>query len=153
MLKQRFFAGSLFTLALLNIMIYIATLMGRIIGPSLVLFMLSNVLFLVFAITKGREPGAPKFGFGPRKRASWKVKLFAGILLGFCIFNVLFVFQAGTPLERDHGFYKKTIGGRIYEIDREEYNDLLKIQARFFSGAWFALNLGAAAKFLPRKSD
>src|SRR5258708_2012503 len=153
MLKQRIFAGSLIMFALLNAMIYMATLMGRVIGPSFVLFMVSNVLFLVFAIMKGREPGSPKFGFGPGKRASWKAKMFAGILVSFCIFNVLFMLQAGTPSERNGGFYKKTLGGRIYEIDRGEYNDLLKFQTRFFRGGWFALNLGAAAKFLPRKPD
>src|SRR5713226_10287894 len=151
MLKQRILAGSLVTLALFDLIVYIATLMGQVIGSSFVLFMVANVLFWVFAITRGRKPGAPKFGIGPWRRASWKVKLFAGILVGFCIFNVLFVMQVGTPIEKDDGFYKKTIGGKIYEIDREEYNNLLKIQTRFFSGAWFVLNLGIAAKFLSRE--
>src|SRR5260370_27534619 len=153
MLKQRVLAGSLVTLAVIDLIVYTATLMGRVIGSSFVLFMVSNVLFWVFAITKGRERGAPKFGIGPGRRASWKGKLFAGILVGFCIFNVLFVVQAGTPLEKGDGFYKKTIRGRTYEIDRGEYNDLLKIQTRFFSGAWFALNLGIAAKLFPPTSD
>jgi hypothetical protein len=146
-----FFGLGLMVFVTADIVAYLIALRGHGVGSWFVITLILNVLFLIVVLTKKRESVRSNPATEAKRKFSWRAKLFGGAVVVACAVNVMLTGQARVPLIDNNGYYAKTVSGEHIEISRDEYDRLIAMQTRLFSGTWIAINLALASSLLTRE--